>query len=301
MSTSPSPEPAGTWARSCCACSPSTPRCEITAVTSERLAGEPLGRGLPAPARAERRSCSRSSTPSASPPRPTSSSSRCRTWSRSGGARCCGGTGGRWSTSRPTTGCATPRSTRPGTRRRTSTPPGSPRRSTGCPSCTGRRSRAPRWWPRPAATRWARSSPPRRCSRAGWGRRTASSIDGKSGVTGAGAQGRKVDPMYLFTEANENVPGLRHRHPPAHARDRAGALARWPGEPVVVGVHAAPRAPQSRPLHHGLGAADASRRPPRSSLALYQEFYAGEPFVRVLRRGRAARPRAASWARTSAT
>jgi N-acetyl-gamma-glutamyl-phosphate reductase len=30
-------------------------------------------------------------------------------------------------------------------------------------------------------------------------------IDGKSGVTGAGAQSRKADPMYLFTEANENV------------------------------------------------------------------------------------------------
>ncbi|HAM54352.1 MAG TPA: N-acetyl-gamma-glutamyl-phosphate reductase, partial [Candidatus Rokubacteria bacterium] len=30
-------------------------------------------------------------------------------------------------------------------------------------------------------------------------------IDGKSGVTGAGAQGRTADPMYLYTEANENV------------------------------------------------------------------------------------------------
>jgi N-acetyl-gamma-glutamyl-phosphate reductase len=40
-------------------------------------------------------------------------------------------------------------------------------------------------------------------------------IDGKSGVSGAGAQGRKVDPMYLYTEANENVQayGLGfHRH-----------------------------------------------------------------------------------------
>src|SRR5204862_4645298 len=40
-------------------------------------------------------------------------------------------------------------------------------------------------------------------------------IDGKSGVTGAGAQGRKVDPMFLYTEANENVQAYAlasHRH-----------------------------------------------------------------------------------------
>src|SRR5204862_137186 len=40
-------------------------------------------------------------------------------------------------------------------------------------------------------------------------------VDGKSGVTGAGAQGRKVDPMYLYTEANENVQAYAlasHRH-----------------------------------------------------------------------------------------
>src|SRR5262245_27049992 len=41
--------------------------------------------------------------------------------------------------------------------------------------------------------------------KSGLGRVDGIVIDGKSGVTGAGAQGRKIDPMYLFTEANENV------------------------------------------------------------------------------------------------
>src|SRR5438093_1593657 len=41
--------------------------------------------------------------------------------------------------------------------------------------------------------------------RAGLARLDGVVIDGKSGVTGAGAQGRKIDPMYLYTEANENV------------------------------------------------------------------------------------------------
>ena len=36
----------------------------------------------------------------------------------------------------------------------------------------------------------------------GWGAVDGIVIDGKSGVTGAGAQGRKIDPMYLYTEAN---------------------------------------------------------------------------------------------------
>src|SRR5262249_2165942 len=53
-------------------------------------------------------------------------------------------------------------------------------------------------------------------------------IDGKSGVSGAGAQGRKVDPMYLFTEANENVQaysiGGVHRHT-AEMEQELSALA----------------------------------------------------------------------------
>jgi len=53
--------------------------------------------------------------------------------------------------------------------------------------------------------------------KSGLGRVDGIVIDGKSGVTGAGAQGRKIDPMYLFTEANENVQAYgiaTHRHTP---------------------------------------------------------------------------------------
>jgi N-acetyl-gamma-glutamyl-phosphate reductase len=50
-------------------------------------------------------------------------------------------------------------------------------------------------------------------------------IDGKSGVTGAGAQGRKVDPMYLYTEANENLQAYAiasHRHTPEIEQELGG-------------------------------------------------------------------------------
>jgi N-acetyl-gamma-glutamyl-phosphate reductase len=108
-------------------------------------------------------------------------------------------------------------------------------------------------------------------------------IDGKSGVTGAGAQGRKVDPMYLFTEANENVQAYAmatHRHTP-EIEQELSALA---GRPVVVAFtpHLVPLnrglfTTASVPLTRAAGTADL--------LALYREFYAGEPFVRVLDEG----------------
>jgi len=105
-------------------------------------------------------------------------------------------------------------------------------------------------------------------------------IDGKSGVTGAGAQGRKIDPMYLYTEQNENVLAYgiaNHRHTPEIEQELT-ALA---GHPVVVGF-----TPHLLPLNRGLYTT-ASVPLTRSAttaelLSVYQEFYAGEPFVRVL-------------------
>ena len=84
----------------------------------------------------------------------------------------------------------------------------------------------PRWSPRRAATPWARCSPSRHSLARGWGGPDGIVIDGKSGVTGAGAQGRKVDAMYLYTEANENVQayGLAsHRHTPEIEQELSGA------------------------------------------------------------------------------
>ena len=108
-------------------------------------------------------------------------------------------------------------------------------------------------------------------------------IDGKSGVTGAGAQGRKVDPMYLFTEANENVQAYAlasHRHTPEIEQE----LSLLVGSPLTVSFtpHLIPLnrglyTTASVPLATALGTADLVR--------LYREFYDGEPFVRVLDEG----------------
>jgi N-acetyl-gamma-glutamyl-phosphate reductase len=108
-------------------------------------------------------------------------------------------------------------------------------------------------------------------------------VDGKSGVTGAGAQGRKVDPMYLFTEANENVQAYgigTHRHT-AEIEQELSALA---GVDVRVAF-----TPHLVPLNRGLFT--TASVPLRSAVStanlieVYQEFYVGEPFVRVLGEG----------------
>jgi N-acetyl-gamma-glutamyl-phosphate reductase len=108
-------------------------------------------------------------------------------------------------------------------------------------------------------------------------------IDGKSGVTGAGAQGRKIDPMYLFTEANENVQAYAiasHRHTP-EIEQELGALT---GTPVRVSF-----TPHLLPLNRGLFTTAsvplASALPTAALLDVYREFYAGETFVRVLDEG----------------
>src|SRR5207247_667372 len=112
-------------------------------------------------------------------------------------------------------------------------------------------------------------------------------VDGKSGVSGAGAQGRKVDPMYLYTEANENVQaysiGGVHRHT-AEIEQELSALA---GETVRVSF-----TPHLLPLTRGLfTTASVLLATPLGTAELvdvYREFYAGEPFVRVL--GESERP-----------
>lgn len=105
-------------------------------------------------------------------------------------------------------------------------------------------------------------------------------IDGKSGVTGAGAQGRKVDPMYLFTEANENVQAYAvasHRHTPEIEQELSALAA----APLKVSF-----TPHLLPLNRGLfttaSVVLASPLPTADLTAVYREFYAGEPFVRVL-------------------
>ncbi|MBM4439172.1 MAG: N-acetyl-gamma-glutamyl-phosphate reductase [Candidatus Rokubacteria bacterium] len=108
-------------------------------------------------------------------------------------------------------------------------------------------------------------------------------IDGKSGVSGAGAQGRKVDPMYLYTEANENVQayGLGfHRHTAEMEQELsllAGEAVRVAFTPHLVPLNRGLFTTASVPLATKLGTADLVK--------VYREFYAGEPFVRVLDEG----------------
>ena len=105
-------------------------------------------------------------------------------------------------------------------------------------------------------------------------------VDGKSGVTGAGAQGRKIEPMYLYTEANENVQAYgiaSHRHTP-EIEQELGALA---GAPLRVAF-----TPHLVPLNRGLFTTASVPLTTTLStaelLGVYREAYAGEPFVRVL-------------------
>jgi N-acetyl-gamma-glutamyl-phosphate reductase len=111
-------------------------------------------------------------------------------------------------------------------------------------------------------------------------------IDGKSGVTGAGAQGRKIDPMYLYTEANENLQAYAiasHRHTPEIEQELsglAGGPVRVSFTPHLVPLNRGLLTTASVPLAGGLSTADLLR--------VYRDFYAGESFVRVL--GESERP-----------
>ena len=119
--------------------------------------------------------------------------------------------------------------------------------------------------------------------KSGLGRGEGIVVDGKSGVTGAGAQGRKVEPMYLYTEANENVQAYGigfHRHT-AEMEQELSLLA---GEPVRVCF-----TPHLVPLNRGLFTTAsvplATKLTTTDLVKIYREFYAGEPFVRVLDEG----------------
>jgi N-acetyl-gamma-glutamyl-phosphate reductase len=108
-------------------------------------------------------------------------------------------------------------------------------------------------------------------------------VDGKSGVSGAGAQGRKPDPMYLYTEANENVQAYGigfHRHTAEMEQELsllAGSVIRVAFTPHLVPLNRGLFTTASVPLATTLTTADL--------VQVYREFYAGEPFVRVLDEG----------------
>jgi N-acetyl-gamma-glutamyl-phosphate reductase len=119
--------------------------------------------------------------------------------------------------------------------------------------------------------------------KAGLARAEGLVVDGKSGVTGAGAQGRKIDPMYLYTESNENVQAYAleaHRHTPEMEQEMSALM----GATVRVSF-----TPHLLPLNRGLfTTASVPLARPATTAELhgvYRDFYAGEPFVRVLEPG----------------
>lgn len=121
-------------------------------------------------------------------------------------------------------------------------------------------------------------------AKAGWlGDRVV--VDAKSGVSGAG---RKTQLMYHFVEANENVtpysPGRRHRH-----------IAEM--ELVLNNVDGGGSrrflfTPHLLPVNRGILSTMYVQVPPgvdeTAIRALYQESYAGEPFIHLLPPGRLA-------------
>ena len=130
------------------------------------------------------------------------------------------------STSRPTSGSATPTSTRAGTAT-LGAPISSAMPSMGSPSCTANGSARPTWSPTPAATR------PRRCSHSPrWPRAGLIAdvvIDAKSGVSGAGRGGgdRLTSSTVTRTRLPYGVGG--HRHEPEIAQELACSPAPGPG------------------------------------------------------------------------
>jgi N-acetyl-gamma-glutamyl-phosphate reductase len=126
--------------------------------------------------------------------------------------------------------------------------------------------------------------------RAGLARPDDIVIDSKSGVTGAGAQTQKPDPMYQYTEANENLQAYavgRHRHTPEIEQE----LSLMTGTAVQVTF-----TPHLVPMNRGIFttayvplAQDVSTA---ECLAVYREAYGREPFVRVLDEGELPRTRA---------
>jgi len=126
--------------------------------------------------------------------------------------------------------------------------------------------------------------------KAGLGRAESIVVDSKSGVTGAGAQTRKPDPMYQYVEQNENVFAYgvgTHRHTPEIEQElsaAAGGEVRVTFTPHLVPMNRGIFTTAYVPLARRVSTADC--------LAVYREAYGHEPFVRVLDEGELPRTRA---------
>ena len=236
-------------------------------------------------------------------PTPKPSSSRCRTARRPRSCRTSSRRAPRSSTSGPTSGCATPPTTRAGTassipRRTSSRGP-----STACRSCIGRSSRALRTR-RQRDRRRARLLPDRDPARTGAARpgRARSRdlvVDAKSGVSGAG---REAEGRPHLRRGQRERQGVRRRRPSPRRRDRAGAGRRWrPATGANPGADAVDFVPHLIPMTRGILSTCHVRptrpdRPGRARRALRRGVRG-----RALRasRRRRRRPRSTCWAATA--
>ncbi len=126
--------------------------------------------------------------------------------------------------------------------------------------------------------------------KSGLGRAEGIIIDSKTGVTGAGSMSQKPDPMYLYSEQNENLTAYnvaKHRHMPEIEQALSGIV----GGPVHVTF-----TPHLVPMNRGIFTTAyvplARVAATAECLAVYREAYALEPFVRVLDEGDLPRTRA---------
>ena len=104
-------------------------------------------------------------------------------------------------------------------------------------------------------------------------------VDSKSGVSGAG---RKLSLTTHYTECNESVAAYKiasHRHSPEIVQELSGLGAEMT---VTFTPHLIPMNRGILSTSYGTLTGDLSVA---EAVALYREFYAGEPFVRVLDEG----------------
>ena len=111
-------------------------------------------------------------------------------------------------------------------------------------------------------------------------------VDSKSGISGGG---RSPKPAFHYPEANENLTAYkvgRHQHEPEMEQE----LAKMAGGPVDI-LFVPHLAPMTRGIFSTIYARLRETADTEEVLALYNEYYRGEPFIRLLPAGEAPQTR----------
>ena len=111
-------------------------------------------------------------------------------------------------------------------------------------------------------------------------------VDSKTGVSGGG---KSPKPAFHYPEANENLAAYkvgRHQHEPEMEQE----LAKMAGGPVDI-LFVPHLAPMTRGIFSTIYARLRETADTEEVLALYNEYYRGEPFIRLLPAGEAPQTR----------